>query len=116
MGYRLRPQGRRGDKKYAGWWGVGLFSQGSFDRFPNLSWEFKQELVKASNNSLAQATWSSYRTAGRHIERCRKATGWRLELPLQEEDLLQLVVWMRRSRNLQSSSIENMVTALRKVV
>ena len=73
------------------------------------------ELVKASNNSLAKNTWSSYKTAGRHIERCRRATGWKLELPLDEEDLLQLVVWMRKSRNLQASSIENMVTAIKKV-
>ena len=93
-----------------------MFSGESFDRFSHLSRDYKQELVRASNNSLARSTWATYQTAERHIERCRKATGWRLTLPLEEEDLLQLVVWLRRSRGLQATSIENMVTATRKVV
>ncbi len=113
---RLRPECKRGAKKYAGWLGVGMFSGESFDRFSQLSRDYKQELVRASNNSLARSTWATYQTAGRHIERCRKATGWRFTLPLEEEDLLQLVVWLRRSRGLQAASIENMVTAMRKVV
>ena len=92
-----------------------MFSWNSFDSFPNLSREFRMELVRASNNSLTKATWASYRTAERHIARCRRQTGWSLTLPLEEEDLLQVVLWMRKNRGLQASTINNMLSAMRKV-
>ena len=71
-----------------------MFSWNSFDSFPNLSREFRMELVRASNNSLTKATWASYRTAERHIARCRRQTGWSLTLPLDKEDLLTRVSHM----------------------
>ena len=38
-----------------------------------------------------------------------------MELPLEEEDILQFVLWMRKTRGLQASTIQNMITAMKKV-
>ena len=38
-----------------------------------------------------------------------------MELPLEEEDILQFVLWMRKARGLQASTIQNMITAMKKV-
>ena len=92
-----------------------MFGWKSFERYDNLSREARYELIKASNNSLSRATWAGYRTCQRHLERCRKNTGWTLKLPLEEEEILHFVVWMRQKRNLQSASVENMLSALKKV-
>ena len=47
--------------------------------------------------------------------RCRRQTGWRMELPLEEEDILQFVLWMRKTRGLQATTIQNMISAMKKV-
>ncbi len=105
----------KGGKKYAGYNGTGLYTWESFSRFGRLGREARYELMKASNNSLSRATWSSYQTAWRHLDRCRKQTGWTLTLPLEEEEILHWVIWMRQKRGLQATSVENMLSALRKV-
>ena len=92
-----------------------MYNWGSFNKYTNLSREARYELVLASNNSLSRSTWAGYRTAQRHLQRCRQQTGWRLKLPLEEEEILHFVIWLRKKRNLQASSVENMLSAIKKV-
>ena len=92
-----------------------MYSWASFLRFEHLSREAKHELMMASNNSLTRNTWSTYQTARRHLQRCRKETGWSLELPLEEEELLHWIIWLRQRRGLQATSVENMLSAIKKV-
>ena len=37
-------------------------------------------------------------------------------MPLEEEEILHFVLWLRQKRNLQASSVENMLSALKKVI
>ena len=69
---RLRPECTRATKKYAGYDGFGLFTWQSFERFDNLSNDYRMELVRSSNNSLTRTTWATYRTAQRHLDRLVK--------------------------------------------
>ena len=69
----------------------------------------------ASNNSLTRSTWACYQTALRHLQRCRRETGWSMVLPLEEEEILHYVLWLRRRRGLQATSVENMLSAMKKV-
>ena len=114
---RSRPIDQKSSKKYDGYSGRGdgLYSWTSFDRFENLSREAKHELLMASNNSLSRNTMSTYQTARRHLQRCRRDTGWSLALPLEEEEILHWVIWMRQRRGLQATSVENMLSAIKKV-
>ena len=114
-GERQRPENEKGSRKYDGWGGTGMYTWQTYERYEHLSREARYELVLSSNNSLSKSTWAGYRTALRHLQRCRKQTGWRLELPLEEEEVVHWVVWLRRKRNLQASSVENMLTAIKKV-
>ena len=92
-----------------------MYTWHSFGKYTSLSREAKYELVLASNNSLSKSTWAGYRTAQRHLQRCRQQTGWRLSLPLEEEEILHFVLWLRQKRNLQATSVENMLSAIKKV-
>ena len=38
-----------------------------------------------------------------------------MERPLEEEDILQFVLWMRKTRGLQATTIQNMISAMKKV-
>ena len=112
-----RPIDLKSSKKYDGYGGrgTGLYNWASFNRFENLSREAKHELMMASNNSLSKNTWDTYQTALRHLIRCRRDTGWSLNLPLEEEEILHFVVWLRQRRGLQATSVENMLSAVKKV-
>ena len=114
---RNKPVDQKSSKKYDGYGGrgTGLYNWASFERFGNLSREARLELQMASNNSLSRNTWSTYQTALRHLQRCRKETGWSLVLPLEEEEILHYVIWLRRRRGLQATSVENMLSAMKKV-
>ena len=112
----MRPEATRGAKKYAGYDGAGMYNWESFARFPGLSRESRYELIRASNNSLTRATWSSYQTAARHLTRCRQRTGQRMTMPLSEEDVLRFILYLRKDRGLQASTIENYISAMKRWV
>ena len=45
-------------------------------------------LVSASNQSLALTTWSSYRTAEKHLRQCEIDTGIKMRFPMNDRDVI----------------------------
>ena len=90
---RCRPTEKPGSVKY----GLrGMFSEASF-RQTGINSKWRAALIKAANHSLAQNTWSSYRSALKSLEKCSSETGTAMTFPLSEEKALTSSVgcWRR---------------------
>ena len=67
------------------------------------------------NFTLARSTWSNYRTVERMLLQCRKSTGKRLELPLEEQDVIVLLNWMIWNKKLKHATITSYLAGIRQL-
>ena len=70
-------------------------------------------LINAANHSLAKSTWSSYKTAERHILRLEKSTGIKLRLPFGTSETLLYIGWLKNERNVSAGTIEKYLGGIR---
>lgn len=105
------PRAIKGAQKYGP---TGLFGEDTF-RDLNLPQAISSKLIEAGNNSLSQSTWSVYKTAMGHMERCQQDTGTAMELPLGKKEILTYVGWLLASRGVKGSTAESYLSGLRMV-
>lgn len=70
-------------------------------------------LIGAANHSLAKNTWSSYKTAERHILRVEKDTGIKLRLPFGTTETLLYIGWLKDVRKVSVGTIEKYLSGIR---
>ena len=75
----------------------------------------KEALVTMANNSLAKGTWSTYKTAFRHVENCQKETGKTINFPMTKNDVLLFTSWLITIRKVKATSAEVYLSALRQI-
>lgn len=92
----------------------GLFSPQSFKAL-ELPEAIENVLIEAANHSIAQSTWSVYRTAVKNLEECRRTTGKRLEFPLSTGDVMTYVGWLLGEKLVRPGTVESYLSGLRKL-
>ena len=70
-------------------------------------------IVDAATLSLAKTTWSSYRTAEKHLVRFEMETKVKMRFPMDERMILTYVGWLISSRGVSSTSISQYLSGLR---
>lgn len=106
---RCRPTEKPGSVKY----GLrGMFSEASF-RQTGINSKWRAALIKAANHSLAQNTWSSYRSALKSLEKCSSETGTAMTFPLSEEKALTFIGWLLE-KNLTPGTINTYLSGIRQ--
>lgn len=68
-----------------------------------------------ANHSLAKGTWSTYRTAYRHVETCSTDTGRAISFPMSTDDVLLFTSWLLTTRGVKASTAESYLSALRQI-
>ena len=68
-----------------------------------------------ANHSLAKGTWSTYKTAYKHIETCNRETGRRISFPMSTEDVLLFTSWLLTIREVKATTAESHLSALRQI-
>ena len=72
-------------------------------------------LVKASNQSLAMNTWSTYRTAENHLKRCEVDTGVKMRFPMNDRMVLAFIGWLITVRKVSAAMIKQYLSGLRTI-
>jgi integrase len=72
-------------------------------------------LAKIGNHAITKKTWSSYKTAEGMLERCRRETSQKLDLPLTNESTLIFVDWLLRVRKVKSGTINTYLAGIRQL-
>ena len=72
-----------------------------------------EALSKAANSGLSTQTWSSYKTAKNHLDRCQKDTKVLMTFPLTTEKVLVYISWLLFQRKVKAKSAEVYVSGLR---
>ena len=81
----------------------------------DLPQDMKEAMVRAANHSLAKATWSTYKTVGRHIENCQEETGRRFTFPMSQSDIMLLSSWLLIKREVRGATVEAYLSAVRQI-
>ena len=106
-----RPVPVKGSRKYGP---VGLFSAATFEDM-GLPGDIARALTVAGNNSLAKSTWSVYKTAKGHMDRCEADTGMSMSMPLGHTQVVAFVGWLLVRRGVRGATVESYLSGLRKV-
>ena len=108
---RSQPLGIPGSSKYGGQ------GQGSGQMFGTgkLNAHMKKTLATWVNNSKANSTWSTYRTAERMILLCQKQEGIKFDWPMQTDDTLVFIYWLIERRGIKVSSVQSYLAGVRQL-
>ena len=90
-----------------------MYSSKSFPGTGSLSHHLLSALINAANNSLANSTWSQYKTARRHLERCQLHTGIRMSFPMSDRQIFVFISYMLVYRKVQSTTVSKNLSAIR---
>ena len=104
------PKARPGKSKYGPC--NGLVTKNNFKHLP-ISLSMAEALSKAANSGLSAQTWSSYKTAKNHLDRCQKETNVLMTFPLTTEKVLVYISWLLFQRKVKAKSAEVYVSGLR---
>ena len=85
----------------------------SVKSFPGVPTSIVTSLMMAANHSLAKNTWSSYKTAERHVARCEAYTGIRMRIPFGPVETLTYIGYLREVRKVAASTVEKYMSGLR---
>jgi integrase len=105
------PKAVYGSTKYGG---SGSCSTHLFSKL-NIPEAARQSLANISNHAIAKKTWSSYKTAERMLDRCRRETEQRLDLPLSNESTLVFLDWLLRVRKVKAGTINTYLAGVRQL-
>jgi len=105
------PKAVYGSTKYGG---SGSCSTHLFSKL-NIPEAARQSLANIGNHAIAKKTWSSYKTAERMLDRCRRETEQRLDLPLSNESTLVFMDWLLRIRKVKAGTINTYLAGVRQL-
>ena len=108
---RAAPVGIAGSSKYGGQG----HSDGSMFASEKLLGKMKDTLATWVNNSKANSTWSTYRTAERLILTCQKQEGKKFDWPMTNEDTLIFIYWLIEKRGVKVSSVNSYLAGARQL-
>ena len=91
-----------------------MFNAESFTT-ANLPKDLEEEMIKAANHSLAKKTWSSYKTAMKHLDTCQEETGRSFSLPMSSNDILLFTSWLLVRRGVRAATADCYLSAIRQV-
>jgi len=80
-----------------------------------LSAHMKKTLATWVNNSKANSTWSTYRTAERMVLLCQKQENIKFDWPMQTEDTLMFIYWLIEKRGVKVSSVQSYLAGVRQL-
>ena len=104
------PKPKPGKSKYGP--SNGLVTHSHFKNLP-IPLSMAEALSKAANSGLSTQTWSSYKTAKNHLDRCQKETKVLMSFPLTTEKVLVYISWLLFQRKVKAKSAEVYVSGLR---
>jgi hypothetical protein len=105
------PRIRKGRTKY----GAGnIIKNEMLEKF-ELSGSTKEALTEMGSYSLAKSTWSTYATARRMLAMCGKERKRKMELPLQEEDVLEFVGWLASERKVKAGTMNSYLAGIKQL-
>ena len=104
------PKPKVGTTKYGP---TGLFNPSSFES-TGLSHGMCEQMANIANYSLAKSTWSSYRTAQKHLISCQKELNIKFHFPMSSDNVLAFVSWLIR-RGLSAKSINAYISGIRTI-
>ncbi len=105
------PKAVYGSTKYGG---SGSCSTHLFSKL-NIPEAARQSLANIGNHAIAKKTWSSYKMAERMLDRCRRETEQRLDLPLSNESTLVFMDWLLRTRKVKAGTINTYLAGVRQL-
>ena len=91
----------------------GLFSAQTFQHW-DIPDNIKPLLAELSNHSLAQSTWSSYKTGINKLNQFSEETGTNINLPLKDETVISYVGWLLK-KGVASSTVNTYLSGLRQL-
>ena len=92
--------------------GVGGYSTKTFENY-KLPTSIVSTLIVAANHSLAKTTWSSYKTAERHVLRLEKEMCIKLRFPFGTRETLIYIGWLKNRRKVTVGTIEKYLSGIR---
>ena len=104
------PTAVPGSAKYSG---KGMYSLDSFNNI-NIPESAKITLAKLANHSLAESTWSSYRTAAKKLNQFSEQTGIPISFPLNQATTLAFAGWLSNS-GISCSTINTYISGVRQI-
>ena len=104
------PKPKPGKSKYGP--SNGLVTHSHFKNLP-IPLSMAEALSKAANSGLSTQTWSSYKTAKNHLDRCQQETKVLMTFPLTTEKVLVYISWLLFQRKVKAKSAEVYVSGLR---
>ena len=113
--FRELPEHRAGSAKYNGYRenNLGLYTPQSFGNLAHTNPSLTEVLVRASNNSLATASWKSYKTVEKHLTQCEETYGIKFSFPMQTDQVLLFVGFLFDVREVQGLTASKYLSALR---
>ena len=90
-----------------------MFSTQSFDNY-NIPENLKPTLAAMSNASIAQSTWSTYRTSLNKLRQFSQDTQIQTNLPLPNEVGLAFVAWLLDS-GLSAATVDSYISGIKQV-
>jgi hypothetical protein len=111
LGSIFTPHAIKGDRKYGT---SGGCTKELLDDF-KLPDDVARSLAEFGNLGVAKSTWSSYKSAKQMLMKCEKETKTKMELPLQERDILIFIEYLARHRNLRGNTINCYLSGLRQM-
>ena len=75
----------------------------------------KKTLATWINNSKANSTWSTYRTAERLVLLCQKQEKIKFDWPMQTDDTLVFIYWLIEKRGVKVSSVNSYLAGVRQL-
>ena len=110
-GKKFRPKQVLGSSKYGGRGNCSSELFGTLD----IPEETKCSLAKWGNFGLAQATWSTYRTAERMFYMCFKGKGRKVEFPLSQADIAIFIDWLLEERKVSAGTVKGYLSGIRQM-
>lgn len=77
--------------------------------------EVAESLAGLGNLGVAKSTWNAYRTAQQMLLKCEKETKTKMDIPLNDRQILVYIDWLARYRNLKGTTINTYLSGIRQL-
>jgi hypothetical protein len=110
-GNSFQPAAIRGNKKFGTQGGC---THELLDEL-QLPEEIAKSLAELGNLGVAKSTWNSYKTAQQMLMKCEKDTGEKMNIPINDRQILIFVNWLARTRGLKAATISTYLSGIRQL-
>ena len=105
------PKAIRGNTKYSTKGGCAKQLLDSLQ----LPQDIAESLASLGNLGVAKSTWNTYKTAQTMLLKCEKETHIKMDIPLNNKQILVFIDWLARSRNLKGTTINSYLSGIRQL-